>query len=283
MIKLTPEQVEWVKATYKEHTLVETLRQFNERYGTTYSPSALKSCLPAHGIRSFRGAGIKPDNPRAWTPAKVDWLREHRPGRLIRDLLPLYNDHFGEQRTESQLLAACDRYGIQSGADRRFPSGLVPWNKGTKGLFSSNAKTKFPPGNRPHTYVPVGTRTKCDGLWRIKVADSPEPGTSRFGWRELHRVIWEEAHGPQPPGTCVVFLDGDPDHLELDNLLLVTRSQLARLNQLGWRRIADLEARRALVEQVRLMTKAHQLATEAHLSLSERRQLLPAMPKVPKP
>lgn len=282
MIKLTPEQVEWVKATYREHPLVETLRQFNERYGTTYGASSLKSCLPAYGIRNYRVAKIRPDHPRAWTPAKIDWLREHRPGRLIGDLLPLYNAHFGEQRTKSQLLAACDRYGIQSGEDRRFQPGLVPWNKGKKGLFSSKAKTNFPPGNQPHNYVPIGTRSKCDGLWRIKVSDSPKPGNSRFGWLYLHHVIWEEAHGPQPPGTCVVFLDGDTDHLELDNLLLVTRSQLARLNQLGWRRIADIDARRALVEQVRLMSKAHQLATKAKMSLSQRRKLLPAMPKVPK-
>lgn len=109
---------------------------------------------------------------------------------------------------------------------------------------------------------------------------SPGPGLSRFGWIEEHRQLWQSTHGPQPAGTVIVFIDGDHDHLSLDNLALLTRAEQARLNQLGWRHLTDPEARRAMIAQCRLLTAAHQLARDLGLDLATRRRLLPATPKV---
>ena len=48
----------------------------------------------------------------------------------------------------------------------------------------------------------------------------------------LHHRIWSLAHGrPVPPGHVLRFIDGNPNNLVADNLILLTRDQVARENQ----------------------------------------------------
>src|SRR6266571_223899 len=44
-------------------------------------------------------------------------------------------------------------------------------------------------------------------------------------WRQLHYILWEEAHGPVPKGHCLRFKDGDRLNVELKNLRLISRRQ----------------------------------------------------------
>lgn len=39
-------------------------------------------------------------------------------------------------------------------------------------------------------------------------------------WKRLHRVLWEEHHGPIPKGHKIAFIDGDSTNYRLDNLYL---------------------------------------------------------------
>jgi hypothetical protein len=63
-----------------------------------------------------------------------------------------------------------------------------------------------------------------DGYIEIKVADPRK-------WRLKHNVIWEEVNGKVPKGHCLIFLDGNKQNIALENLQLITRKQLVRLNQ----------------------------------------------------
>lgn len=72
------------------------------------------------------------------------------------------------------------------------------------------------------------------------------------GHRLLHRVVWEEAHGPIPPGMIIIFRDRDSLNCDLDNLRCVTRREARKLVKSGngWmkfreehdRRFAELQA-----------------------------------------
>lgn len=115
------------------------------------------------------------------------------------------------------------------------------------------------------------------------MADSPGPGLSRLGWAFEHRLIWEAANGPQPKGTAIVFIDGNTDNLSLDNLACVTRAELARLNQLGWRHLRSPEARQAMIAEARLLTQAHRRARELGLNWGQRRRLIPQRTKIATP
>jgi hypothetical protein len=100
----------------------------------------------------------------------------------------------------------------------------VPANKGRKGVGGWEP-TQFKAGHRPWNYMPVGSeRINGEGYMDIKIAD---PNI----WRAKHLVIWEAANGPLPKGHAVMFCDGNKMNTDPDNLILVTRKQLVRLNQ----------------------------------------------------
>ena len=234
--------------------------------------------------RPGRPRGPAPLPQHHWTAAEIDYLRARRTVYTLPELAERFNRHFGLALSVSAIEGTCARYGIRAGWNGCFQPGEHPWNIGLKGFNSGgrSAETQFKPGNQPQTQVPIGTRVKeaKEGYWKIKLADSPGPGLSRHGWAFEHRLLWEAAHGPQPPGTAIVFIDGDTDHLALENLACVTRAELAKLNQLGWRKLRSSEARRALIAEVRLLTVAHRRARELGLNWGQRRRLLPARTKI---
>lgn len=109
-----------------------------------------------------------------------------------------------------------------------FKKGLIPWNKGMKGLRFSPA-TEFKKGNIPQTYVPVGTVTLRDqhnGSPRkqafIKVG---EPNV----WKSRALIVWEEYNGPLEKGLLLYHADNDSLNDDIGNLEAITRAEnLAR-------------------------------------------------------
>jgi len=229
-----------------------------------------------------RGQARQPQHH--WTAAEIDYLRVWRTVYTLPELAERFNRHFGLALSISAIERTCARYGIRAGWNGCFQPGEKPWNAGLKGYLAGgrSSETRFKTGHQPQAWVPLGTRVKeaKEGYWKIKLADSQGPGLSRHGWAFEHRLLWETTHGPQPPGTAIVFIDGDPDHLALDNLACVTRAELARLNQLGWRKLRDPTARRALIAEVRLLQAAHRRARELGLNWGQRRRLIPPRPKI---
>lgn len=164
---------------------------------------------------------------RVFSPVEIVWLAENVRGHGCRQLTEMFNRHFGRQVTVQQIKAACHNRGLSSGLTGHFPSGHRPWNTGVKHSTGWSA-TRFQPGRMPPTYRPVGSERvdNKDGYLWVKIAD---PKT----WRPKHLVIWEQAHGPVPKGHVVIFADGNRRNLDLDNLVIVTRAELAQLNKNG--------------------------------------------------
>lgn len=282
MIRLSPTEIAWLREAFPRYALTDLGEAFAARFGRRYAPSTLKRAAGLLGIRSGRPKGSRPGVLTVWTPEQIAFVRAWRPYETLADLTRRLNRHFGTHYSVSAVGGTCMRNRIAAGSDGGFPPGNEPWNKGLKGFQAGGRAPlhQFQPGQMPQTWVPIGTRVRCsDGYWKEKVADSPGPGLSRRGWRECHRLVWEAAHGPQPRGTAIIFIDGDLDNLTVDNLACVTRAELARLNQLGWRYLASAEARRLMIDQVKLTTQAHRRAREAGLSLPERRRIIPRQHK----
>lgn len=128
-----------------------------------------------------------------------------------------------------------------------FKNGNKPWNTGLKGVNGAS-NTTFKPGNTPPNRRPVGHERKCskDGYWYVKVAE----GLRQY--RLKQRVIWEQHHGPIPPSHVIVFLDNNLDNFDIDNLALVSRGELAKLNKHEKWTTAPPEIKKALIAVVRL-------------------------------
>ena len=164
---------------------------------------------------------------RYWTEEEKKYLSEITLGRGYLEITEMMTAKFNYDYTKTQIAAAIKRYGLSTGRTGRFEKGRVPFNKGTKGLTGAN-KTSFKKGNVPHTYLPIGSESVTrDGYTIVKVSDE---GTRNQLWRPKHRLIWEKHHGPVPDGHAIVFGDGDKTNLSIDNLILVSRSQLSVMN-----------------------------------------------------
>lgn len=109
----------------------------------------------------------------------------------------------------------------------QFTEGIIPWNKGTKGLSVGGVVTQFKKGNLPHN-------TKYDGCIVQKKDKSGLTykyiRTDLNKWEPLHRYNWEQANGPIPKNTILRSINGDTLNCDPSNWQLITRAEHLRLN-----------------------------------------------------
>lgn len=164
-----------------------------------------------------------------YSPPEVEFLRKNLPGRSHQELTRMFNERFQSDLSVKQITAACKNRGYKNGLNGCFPKGNVPFNKGRKGWQAGgrSGETKFKPGAMPRNHRPVGSeRVNVDGYTEVKIAEPKK-------WRAKHVIIWEAVHGPVPAGHAVIFGDGNRENVVLENLLLVSRRQLAVMNKKG--------------------------------------------------
>ena len=196
-----------------------------------------------------RPLGVKNKGPQhIWSDEEKQYLAEITPGRGHKEIQSMMSCKFGFDYTHHQIKGAITRNKLNTGRTGRFEKGHATWNKGTKGLTKANV-TSFKKGQKSHNYKPVGSeRITKDGYCEIKVSD-----TGRR-WRPKHVLIYEKHHGKVPKGSAVIFLDGDKRNFDIDNLYLVTRSQLAMLNKNSLIQ-KDAELTKTAINVVDLMKK----------------------------
>lgn len=165
-----------------------------------------------------------------YTSEQKKFLRENVKGITSNELTERVNEQFGLSLGRNQIRAYMKNHGLTNGLNMSFKKGQNPWNKGTKGLQIGGKETQFRKGQRPINYKPVGSERvdSKDGYTLIKVQDN---GTWPERWRHKHVVLWEKENGPVPEGHAVLFGDGNKENITLENLILVSRGQLATLNK----------------------------------------------------
>jgi hypothetical protein len=162
---------------------------------------------------------------RYWTAAELCLLRERYADaatqdlarELGRELQTVYQKARALKLTKSAAYlaspAACRlRRGDNVGAAYRFQPGEAPANKGLRrpgwhrGRMQETQfkKGAFPANKDPDFYVLGALRVNADGYIDMRVSFAP----GAMGWHALHRILWQDAHGPIPPGHVVVFKDG---------------------------------------------------------------------------
>jgi hypothetical protein len=157
---------------------------------------------------------------------EIRFLERKAAGRSYAELTELFNRRFGLSFTVNRLTATLGRLELTNGRDGRFRPGNIPPNKGKKGIRVSR-ETEFKKGNRPWNWRPVGSeRINADGYAEVKIRN---PNM----WKAKHRIIWEKARGKIPRGGVIIFADGNKLNMRLNNLLLVSRSELSVMNHLG--------------------------------------------------
>ena len=179
-----------------------------------------------------------------WTDSQVACMRQHYADTLTADLVAMLGvrakiihekaKKLGLRKSAAVIAETARRRTLTPGHGSQasqIQPGSLPWNKGIKGLRLS-PDTEYRPGNRPHTWVPVGSyRLDGDGALNRKIYDDGEPIKR---WQPVHRLLWIAAHGEIPAGHIVVFKPGrrtaDLAQITLDAIELVTRAEHMRRN-----------------------------------------------------
>ena len=157
---------------------------------------------------------------RRWTPEEKQFIEDNIAGRSYKNFADLFNKHFGLEISLNALRTACCRQGLYNGMPSRFGYGRIPPNKGKK----VKPPSPFKPGNTIRC-VPIGSEfINYKGYTFLKIA---QPSV----WRRKHIVIWEASNGPVPKDHMILFADGNKSNMNLDNLLLVSRRELAAMNK----------------------------------------------------
>lgn len=157
----------------------------------------------------------------------------------INDLTKAFNSNFGLNKTSKQLKSYISRMGFKSGRTGRFHKGNIPWNRCLNSLLQNNDKENFKVFLNSHI-KPIGfERVDKSGYVLVKVHErNPYTGCStRFKFK--HVLIWEKNKGPVPEGMVVFFKNGNSRDFSIDNLTLVSRSELLALNQYGYKNSPD--------------------------------------------
>lgn len=169
-----------------------------------------------------------------WTEAEMAVLRERYPttktatlaaemGIGINAVLNMAYRN-GINKTAAYLSAAARA----NGSSGRFVKGQAAWNKGIPFRNGGRSvETQFKPGLAVYNHRPVGsTRISVDGYVEIKIAEPRK-------WGQLHRETWKAHHGSYPPyGMALVFRDGNKQRCNIENLELITRTELMRRNSI---------------------------------------------------
>ena len=119
------------------------------------------------------------------------------------------------------------------GRGSRFVKGHATWNAGSHWTAGGrSAETRWCPGAQPHNTRPLGSYRLNQGMLEQKVSNLPGNGNLR--WHTAHRIVWEAANGPLPPGHIAVFKKGRKtavlEEITLDAIEIVDRSGLMKRN-----------------------------------------------------
>jgi hypothetical protein len=196
---------------------------------------------------------------RNYTLEEIQFVKKKIIGRSYTDMLDLFNEHFclrGKKKlTVVQMKGVLQRHNLCNGLPRYFQPGHIPHNKGVKGFCTPGLeRSQYKPGNIPFVRKPIGAeRRNGYGYVEVKIA---HPNM----WKSKHAVIWEKANGPVPKGKIIIFADGNKMNFDLENLLMISRGELATMN------------RNSLIYNNTVFTKAGKLVADIKMLTNKRKR-----------
>lgn len=215
----TNEQIKYLKRVANGKPKKVTLEKINKKFNLNLSLRQLNNCMSNNNIK----AKIR----HTWTDEQVEYLKSIAEGTPRKDIVDKINEKFNLNLSMQQIRDCMNDRGIRNNIDKKF-----------------SAKD----GNRCKQEKPVGTISKWEcGYARIK--------TGKNEWEFIQRYVWKEHHGEIPPNHSVIFLDGNTDNYNIENLALVNRNELMKYNSMRLNS-NDQELNRVTVNLAKLMTKA---------------------------
>ena len=261
-----PEVHEFVKRLAPVLRDEELALACNKELGTSFTKDSMKSFRGNHGYKNYQKQWTSEEYWKyqtRWPQGMFEYIRDNSWGVSSQAMADMVNEKFGTDFTAQRMKCFRAKYKIRSGETGWFRKGHSPGNKGRKQseyctpeAIEASRKHQFKKGQKPPNQLPVGSirRNKHGYLIRKKQME----GTQWERWEFLHRAVWEEHNGPVPDGMAVIFKDGNRQNCSIDNLMLISRAELATMVKKGLIS-EDPELTETGLAMVRLMQKARDL------------------------
>lgn len=250
MIYRYPEEVhEFVKKWSPMLRDQELAEACNKEFGTEFTASKMKSFRGNHGYRNGKKQLTSEEYwkyQKRYPQGMYEFIRDNSWGVSSAEMARMVNEKFGTDFSKDQMKCFRQRHGIKSGVTGWYQKGHAPGNKGKKleeyitdperlkEIKEKVSRTQFKAGHSPKNEMPLGTvTTTTDGYVIRKI--SMEGKTPGDRWEFVHRAVWEEHHGKIPDGMMVAFRDNNKLNCDIDNLMLITKSENVTLTRKGYR------------------------------------------------
>jgi len=236
------EHLDFLRENYPQMGMPELTQAFNKAFGLDKTQQQIRSTCKNHKIRCNRRQGdLVRGRSVLFNAEQVEFIKQNYRLLSREDVTTVFNEKYGTDIQVSQITAFTKNHKIKSGRSGRFQKNNVSWNKGTKGKTGRN-RTSFKKGAVPVNRRDFGEERLTDGYRLVKV-DTTNPYTGHRGWwRHKQVVVWEQLHGPVPPGMVVAFKDGNRAHCDIENLELRSRGEHLALNRVRYNHV-DMELR----------------------------------------
>ena len=173
-----------------------------------------------------------------WPEEVKDFVYKNYKGVGPSEMARIIYSKFGYLVTSSRMKSFYGNHNLNSGVTGYFQKGHTPANKGEKytDYMSPEAiakvkKTQFKKGHIPQNIAPIGAVVEMkDGYLWVKVDDKPK-AKKRVNWIPLHEFMYQFWNGPVPKGYLVFFKNRNKRDYSKQNLGLITRGELVRMNQ----------------------------------------------------
>jgi hypothetical protein len=206
----TPEQLDWIKDNYSVYKTRQSLTDaFNAHFNDNRSSTAI-------GLAAVNRCGLRRNKRQLFTPEEDAWLADNYSlfrSDILRDLFVEKFDH-----------------DIS-------PRGLITHCNAILNIVSG--RQNYKKGRIADNILPIGTeRVNKQGYTLVKVnAIKGEHGNNQTyhdNWKFKQILVWEQHHGPVPPGHNVIFLDGDKNNFGISNLCCIPTKYMGVLAANKW-------------------------------------------------
>lgn len=186
--------------------------------------------------------------PQPWSNEQLDYLREITPGTPFKEVTRLLNERFKINRSYKSVQAKAEALGLKNGIDGKFQKNNTPFNKGVpmanwmspesmEKIKATQFKSDKTGQVRGRDKKPGDEFIDAYGYTKVRI-DKPtrtwkyQNYTRHRYWEFKHVLIWEKYHHQKVPnGYNIIFADGDKRNFNIDNLILVSNSELLKMNQ----------------------------------------------------
>ena len=134
-----------------------------------------------------------------FTPEEDAWIIENVPHYKYEELAKLFSEKFNRP---------CTQYMLRSRA--------------TKHLHIKSGRQGFKKGQVTHNIKPIGYEycNVANGYTYVKVTNT---GIKNKDFRPKHQIVYERYKGEIPKGYIIIFLDGNKQNFDPDNLYALNR------------------------------------------------------------